>query len=184
MYRVFCLWGWYFVWSLSPSSPDPCLVLFACVLLFFLSGLFVDAVSSLSVSQALGNPKPFWFGVPLVFLQPGRDLSLRPVPRGRHLHQGHLPHLFFFFSSSLVFVVVVVGRGLSCVFWAPLPLSLSLFPAPGVCMHVRDRELGWPIGRRPINNCDGFFGGVEHGTVSRTFRPEPLVLPPPPPAVP
>ena len=115
----FCLWGWSFVWFLSPSSPDPCLV-FCMGPAFFLCLVgFVDAVFSLSLSQALGKPKPFWFGFPLVFLRPARGLRLRPVLLPHHLHPGFAQPLFFFFlsSPSLVFrfgcfsvlVLVVLG---------------------------------------------------------------------------
>ena len=92
---------------LSPSRPDPCLV--SICQFFFLYGLFVDTMCSLSLSQALGNPKLFWFGVPLVFLQPGHALRPRSV-RLLHLHQGIAPHLFFFFSSSSLISGSVFAR--------------------------------------------------------------------------
>ena len=51
-----------------------------------------------SLSQALGNPKPLWFGVPLVFLHPGHALRLRPVHLPPHIPQGIAPAPVFFFS--------------------------------------------------------------------------------------
>ena len=120
-----CLFG-----TLSPSRPDPCLVLFVFVL-FFLFVWFVrrHRIFLFSLSQALGKPKPFWFGFPLVFSWP-RSLTT-PVLRGRHLHPGYLPHLFFSSPSSFVFSVVVglLLSGLSIFswwFWC------------GLCMHERE----------------------------------------------
>ena len=100
--------------TLSPSRPDPCLVLLFVSPLFSLFGLFVDVVFFLSFLslRRWGNPSPLrGFGVPFVFLHPAHALRLRPVLRARHLHHGHAPHLFLFFlsfffsssSSSLVF---------------------------------------------------------------------------------
>ena len=92
----FCLWVWYLVWSLSPSSPDPCLVFVGVPLFFFCLVGFVDAVFSLlfSFSQALGKPKR---GSPCVSpLRPSTTTSIRsssfsPSPR-------FPPRLVFYFS--------------------------------------------------------------------------------------
>ena len=139
--QVFCLFlvmpllflrGRFFVFvPLSPSRPDPCLV-FVCVRLLFSVWLVSSATFlSLSLSQALGNPKPFWFGVPLVFLHPGHALRPRSVRLPLHLHPGFAPHLFFFSSSSLV-SGSVFSRFLSCrcrwswwVVFCPWSWSLS-----------------------------------------------------------
>ena len=93
---VFCLWGWYFVWSFSPSRLGPFLV--SCLLsslslslslslcIYFLLGMFeVDVVSFLS--HALGNPSPQWFGFPLVTLLPGRVRSTAVLRGGFHFLQ-------------------------------------------------------------------------------------------------
>ena len=82
----FCLWGWSFVWFVSPSSPDPCLVFCMCPSFFLCLVGFVAAVFSLSLSQALGKPKPIWFGFPLVFSWPRSPSTTRtsrtpPTPR-------------------------------------------------------------------------------------------------------
>ena len=60
---------------------------------------------SLCLSQVLGKAKPLLgFGVPLVFLHPGRGLRLQPVHQARLLPLGHRSALFFlfvlFFRSS------------------------------------------------------------------------------------
>ena len=96
-----------------------------------------------SLSQALGNPKPFWFGVPLVFLHPGHALRPRSVRLPLHLHPGVAPHLLFFLFSrrrrsfpvrcSLVSCLVGVG-GLGGCSWS---WSLS-----GCCFV----SLSWPSG--------------------------------------
>ena len=64
---------WFFIGTLSPSGPDPCLVVVCVPLLLFCLVGFVAAVFSLlfSSSQALGKPKPpsgVWgLGFPLCF---------------------------------------------------------------------------------------------------------------------
>ena len=74
---------------------------------------------SLALSQALGNPKPFWFGVPLVFLHPGHAHRPRPVHRRPHIPQGIAPAPVFFFSFFsrrsrwVVCSVLVFGGGFS-----------------------------------------------------------------------
>ena len=127
----FCLWVWYLVWSLSPSSPDPCLVFVGVPLLFFCLVGFVGAVFSLlfSFSQVLGKPKPpsGGFGVPLVFLLRGRALRPRSVHLHFLLHQGSRPALFFFLSRR---------RSRGC-------FSGVFLVALSVCLVV----------------CVGFFGG-------------------------
>ena len=139
---------------------------------------------SFSLSFSLrrwGNPNLFGLGFPLCFR--GHNLLLRPVLRGRHLHQGLHPHLPFFLSTSLV-SLVVVGCGLLCLIWASLSLS-RWFGCIG-CLHARisQREGVAYKTAPPFIIIIIVFWGCEHGAVSRTFRPEPLVLPPPPPAVP
>ena len=50
----FCLWGWYLVWSLSPSNPDPVFgFLYVSLFFFFCLVGFVDAVFSLFFCDAL-----------------------------------------------------------------------------------------------------------------------------------
>ena len=129
-----------FLVPLSPSRPDPCWCLFACPLLFlvwFVSStpcffsLSLSLSLSLFLSQALGNPKPFWFGVPLVFLHPGHALRPRSVRLPLHLHPGQPRTCFFFF--------VVVARFRFGVF-SFLVLSVSVVlvgvPGPGLCRVV------------------------------------------------
>ena len=131
LFRFFCLFfvksllflrgRCFFSGPLSPSRPDPYLAYICPSHFFFLSGLFVDAVCSLSLSlsQALGNPKPFWFGVPLVFLHPGHAPRHRSVHRPLHLPPGHAPApVFFFFRRRSRWVVGGVwfpGWGLGSV---------------------------------------------------------------------
>ena len=91
----------FFSGPLSPSRPDPYLA-YICLSPFF-SCLVCSSTPcvlflSLSLSQALGNPKPFWFGVPLVFLHPGHAPRHRSVHRPLHLPPGHAPAPVFFFS--------------------------------------------------------------------------------------
>ena len=88
-------------WSVEPFTTRPVFGFYLPVSSFFLVW-FVRRrrVFSFSLSQALGNPKPFWFGVSLVFLQPGHALRPRSVRLPLHLHPGIALHLFFFFSSS------------------------------------------------------------------------------------
>ena len=125
---------------LSPSRPDPCLFFNCLSSSFFFFGVFVDAVS-LSLSQVLGKPKPFWFGFPLVFLRPARALRHRSVHLPLHLHQGLAPHLFFFFflsSSSLVcrlgvFFLVSGLVGAGCLGGCFCPWSWSLL---GCCIAL------------------------------------------------
>ena len=61
-----------------------------------------------SLSQALGNPKPLWFGVPLVFLHPGHALRPRPVHFHPHIPQGIAPAPVFFFVRVVVLVFGLV----------------------------------------------------------------------------
>ena len=206
LFRVFCLWGWYFVWSLSPSSPDPCLVFCMCPSFFFclvhasppcfLSFFFLALSLSL---RCWGNPNLFGLGFPLCSLPPAHALRPRPVLRVPHLHLGEAPAPVFFCYVAvarcpcrvffLLVSLVVVGLVLSWLFWASLPLSLSLWFYAGalwVCMHVSERERDGVAYKTapPFIIIIIVFWGCEHGAVSRTLRPEPLVLPPPPPAVP
>ena len=84
---------------------------FLCLVLSSTPCLSLCLSLSLSLSfphRRWGNPNLFGLGFPLC--SRGHDLLLRPVPRGRHLHQGFRPHLLFFcFSTSLVFLVVGVA---------------------------------------------------------------------------
>ena len=115
----FCLWVWSSVWSLSPSSPDPCLVFCMGPSFFLCLVVFVDAVFSLSLSQALGKSKPFWFGFSpcvLFFLHTLSDLD--PYFEFRHVHLGEAPAPCLFSSPSLVGMVApgLVPRGFCKVF--------------------------------------------------------------------
>ena len=100
---------------LRPSSSSS--VWFVSSATFFLS----------SLSQALGNPKPLWFGVPLVFLHPGHALRPRPVHLPPHIPQGIAPAPVFFFFRRRSFSV-----------WCFLVLVLSVLvvlvgvPGPGL----------------------------------------------------
>ena len=79
-----------------------------------MSGLFVDAVCSLSLSQALGKPKPFWFGFPLVFSSSWpRSLTSTRTPRSAPTPRPCPAPVFFLSSSSLV-SGSVFSRFLSC----------------------------------------------------------------------
>ena len=108
--------------------------MFVCVRLLLLSGSFRRRRFFLfSLSQALGNPKPFWFGVPLVFLHPGHALRHPPVHLPPHIPQGIAPApVFFFFRRRrsfpvrcfLISCLVGVG-GLGGFFFGPWSWSLS-----------------------------------------------------------
>ena len=83
---------------LSFSLPSFCSVCSPATFFSCFLSLFV------SLSQALGKPKPFWFGFPLVFSSSWprsptstRTLRSAPTPRLRPA-----PVFFFFSSSSLV----------------------------------------------------------------------------------
>ena len=130
---------------LSPSRPDPCL-LFNCLssFVFFLCLVF-SSTPCLSLSLSLsgaGETQTFWFGFPLVFLRPARALRHRSVHLPLHLHQGHLPHLFFF-------SFVVVARLPAWCFFLVLVLSVLVVlvcvfvPGLGSCwvaaLHYRPR---------------------------------------------
>ena len=96
MIRLFFLTGWYVVGCFALQAPTRvwitiCVLLFTSLCLVCSPTPFLSL--SLSSSQALGKPKPLWFGFPLVFR--GHNLSLPPVPRGRHLHQGLRPACVF-----------------------------------------------------------------------------------------
>ena len=98
---------------LSPSRPDPCLFS-TCLSSSFPVWCFrrrrVSLSLSVFLSQALGKPKPFWFGLPLVFLRPGRVLRHRSVHLPLPLHQGSAPAPVFFFFA-------VARAGLFLRFW-------------------------------------------------------------------
>ena len=97
---VFCLC------SFEPFTTRP--VLGVCLRPSSFSVWFVSSATFFlsSLSQALGNPKPLWFGVPLVFLHPGHALRPRPVHLPPHIPQGIAPAPVFFFF----FFRVVVAR--------------------------------------------------------------------------
>ena len=87
--------------------------------------------------------------------------------------------LFFFFAV----VVRHFGGGWSW-FVGPLSLSLSLLVVVLVDTIEREGVAYNLITAPPIMMNSIACRGVEHDAVSRTVRPEPLVLPTPPPAVP
>ena len=114
-------------WSVEPFTTRPLFGFYLPV--FFFSCMVCSSTPcafffSLSLRR-WGTPNLFGLGFPLC--SRGHDLLLRPVLRGRHLHQGFHPHLFFF-STSLVFLVVFVvfDLGLSLSLSISLYLSLSL----------------------------------------------------------
>ena len=135
----FCLWGWYLVWFLSPSSPDPCLV-FVCVPLFLVSGLFRRrrVFSCLLFLSGAGETQtPFGgFGVPLVFSSSRtrsptstRTSRSAPTPRPRPAP------VFFFSSSSLVFWVGVFSFwSCRCLWFLVGVLGLWFWSLPGSCI--------------------------------------------------
>ena len=100
----FCLWRWYLVWSLSPSSPDPCLV-FVCVPFFLLSGWFRRrrVFSSLLFLSGAGETQtPFGgLGFPLCFFDLDAIAHSDPYSELRTYTMA-TPRtcLFFFFSFS------------------------------------------------------------------------------------
>ena len=100
--------------SFEPFTTRP--VLGVCLRPSSSSVWFVSSATFFfsSLSQALGNPKPLWFGVPLVFLHPGHALRPRPVHLPPHIPQGIAPApVFFFFSSSPLVFGLVFSR--SCL---------------------------------------------------------------------
>ena len=119
-------------------DPTGVCCLRACPLRFFLC-LVLSSTPCLSLCFSLsfphrrwGNPNLFGLGFPLC--SRGHDLLLRPVPRGRHLHQGFRPHLFFFFFLSLLDVARFSGGWWwLVVFDLGLSLSLSLSRWSGSC---------------------------------------------------
>ena len=140
LYRVFCLWGWYLVWSLSPSSPDPCLV-FVCVpLRFFCLVGFVDAVFSLpfSFSQGLGKPKPpsGGLGFPLCFFDLDAIAHSNPYSELRTYTMA-TPRtclLFFCFRRRRR---SFSGSGVSRFCPGGVGFLLGLFLVVGLCMHFK-----------------------------------------------
>ena len=111
----FCLWGWSFVWSLSPSSPDPCLFFLYVSLFFSLVWLVSSTPCSLFLSLSLrcwGNPNRFGLGFPLCSLPPAHVLRPRPVLRVPHLHLGEAPApaVFSFFRRRRSFSGSGVSR--------------------------------------------------------------------------
>ena len=156
----------------------------------FVDDVFFFFFSSL-LSQALGNPKPFWFGFPLVFSWP-RSRYFNPYSEDDTLHPRFTtPHLLFFFFSLLDVVRLSSGGWSVVCRWSLSGLSPSLFLGGSgalVCMHA-SHEIergGGLLDGAPVYYLQSIvsFWGIEREAVSRTVRPEPLVLPPPPPAVP
>ena len=144
-----------------PSRPDPCniLGLFFSRCLFF---LFAVLVLLLFISPGTGGTQNIlWLVFPLVSLRP----RLRPVLLHLQLLLGHHPHLFFRRLSGDGGSRSVLGvLGLSLY----LHLSLSLSgPFCTECMHIllRERERGWPTGRRPQKRLRRFwlFQGMSMG---------------------
>ena len=132
---------------LSPSSPDPCLV-FVCVPSFCVWLVSSTPCFSLSLSQALGKPKPIWFGFPLVFSSsctrsPSTTRTLTSARTSRHCPAP----VFFFFrrrrsvsGRCLLVLVLSVSVFLVGVFslslvsgWCPWLLSWSFLFA----LHAR-----------------------------------------------
>ena len=129
-------------WSVEPFTTRPVFGFYLPVSSFFLVWCVRRRrVFSFSLSQALGNPKPFWFGVPLVFLQPGHALRPRSVRLPLHLHPGIAPHLFFFSFRRrrsfpvrcLLVLVLSVSVFLVGVFFS---VSGLCFP---LCVALQDR---------------------------------------------
>ena len=157
--------------------------MFVCPLsVLWLFGLFADDVFYLSLSGAGETQTPFGgFGVPLVFFpswtrstssirtsSPSPTSRLRPAP-------------IFFSRRRRSFS----GGGCSWVVVVALGPSFEVVLARCACLQTRLTEKGWPTRRRPNYMTAIIFSfWVEREAVSRTVRPEPLVLLPPPPAVP
>ena len=116
---------------MSPSRPDPCLVFFVSVPLFSLFRLASSTPCSLIFvffSQALGKPKCFWFGFPLVFSSSctrttttTRTSSSSTAPRLRPAPV--FEFLFFVRRRSSFWCWLVVA---CCGRFGPLSPSLSL----------------------------------------------------------
>ena len=125
---------------LSPSRPRPVLGFYLPVFFFFLYGLCRRRrVFSLSLSQALGNPKPFWFGVPLVFLQPGHALRASIRTSSSSSTPRHCPAPVFFLSSSLVSGSVFARPGSVGVGFLGGCFFLSLVSVFPLCVALQDR---------------------------------------------
>ena len=120
-------------WFFEPSTTRPVFGFLFAGLLFFLYGLFVDAVCSLSLSlRRWGNPNLFGLGFPLCFFILDTLSALDPYIFLLTFPKASLPHLFFFLSSSSLVSGSVFSRFLSCrcwwswwVFFCPWSWSLS-----------------------------------------------------------
>ena len=130
--------------TVSPSRPDPCLVFCLRPTLLFCSVGFVDAVFSrlCSFFQALGKPKPFWFGFPLVF----SSSCTRTTTTTRTSSSSNTPRLrpapvfaFVLRPTSFVFLVVV-GLGFLWSLWASLSLSRWFGCAVSMSAVIRQRK--------------------------------------------
>ena len=103
------------VFGLSPFRTWPLFATMFAVPSFSFSGClvgFVDAVFSLlfSFSQALGKPKPSWFGFPFVFSSScTRTPSSTRTSCSTSTPRSGSSHCCFFFSSSSFACLVVVG---------------------------------------------------------------------------
>ena len=181
--------SWYLVWSLSPSSPDPCLVFCRCPFLFFLSGWVRRrrVFSSLLFLSGAGETQtPFGgFGVPLVFLHRGRALRPRSVHLHFLLHQGSRPALFFLFflyrrrlrgCFSGVFLAALSVCLVVCVgfFWWFLCIACKMYNAQSF-WREGDNHLPPPF----HYHGDCFWGLGEPRRPDRHCLSDPWSLPPP-----
>ena len=180
----------WFSWSLGlefclvwcPLGPDPCqprclfVLSLSLVVWFVRRRRFLSFSLSLSRSGAGETQTPLGFGFPLVFSSSCTRTSSSTRTSCSTSTPRSPARLVFFFFSSLA---------LGCGRYNWLKASLSS------CLHQLHADSSDTEGvayqtAPPFMIVIMFcvLGGFEHRAVSRTFRPEPLVLPPPPPAVP
>ena len=145
-------------WTVEPFTTRPVSGLYLPVPFFFLSGLFVDAVCSLSLSLSLslrrwGTPNLFGLGFPLCFSILDTLLAIDPYIVPYTYPQVTLPLLFFFFCRRSRWVVGGVwfpGWGLGSVgvlVWCFGRSWLLVFVLLRSCISSCTRTTAMPVFR-------------------------------------
>ena len=147
----FCLWGWYLLWILSPSSPDPCLAFCMCPSSFLVPGWFRRRrVFSflLFLSGAGETQTPFGgFGVPLVFSssRTRSPTSTRTACSTPYTTATPRTCFLFFFPFRRRRSLSVLGVSWFCP-WVGRFLGCVLGPSLGACVQDDTNAFGWGIG--------------------------------------